>query len=122
MNFVVSTTSFLKHLKMINGILNANNTIPIFDCFLLELNKDQLLITASDVETRVSISLKVESGGDGSIAIPAKTLVETMSNFPEQPVSFIIDPVKRSVKIKTETGDFHISAQSGADYPAMQKV
>lgn len=122
MNFVVSASVLLKHLKSIGGVLNTNNTIPILDCFLLELSKGELTLSASDMETTITTSLKVESNDSGNLAIPAKTLLEALANLPEQPISFIIDKAKHSVKLKTETGDYNISGQNGDEYPKLAKL
>lgn len=122
MNFVVSASSLLRHLKSIGGVLNTSNTIPILDCFLFEVAKGELMISASDMETTITTLLKIESNESGSLAIPAKTLVEALSNLPEQPISFIIDKNKHSVKLKTETGDYNISGQNGEEYPRMPKM
>lgn len=122
MNFVVSASVLLKHLKSIGGVLNTNNTIPILDCFLLELNKGELTLSASDMETTITTSLKVESNDNGSLAIPAKTLLDSLANLPEQPISFIVDKSKHSVKLKTETGDYNISGQNGEEYPKLAKL
>jgi DNA polymerase III subunit beta len=122
MNFVVSASALLKHLKSIGGVLNTSNTIPILDCFLFEVSKGELVVSASDMETTITTSLKVESNDSGSIAIPAKTLLDALANLPEQPVSFIVDKGKQSIKLKTETGDYNISGQSGDEYPKMPKL
>jgi len=122
MNFVVSSSALLKHLKSIGGVLSTNNTVPILDCFLFEIDKGQLTISASDMETAITTTLNVESNTSGLIAIPAKTLIETLSNLPEQPVSFIIDKNKFTTKIKTVNGDYSISSHNGDDFPKMNKV
>lgn len=122
MNFVVSASSLLKHLKSISGVLNTNNSIPILDCFLFELNKNELTMSASDMETTITTSIKIDSTSAGSIAIPAKTLMEALANLPEQPISFIVDKTKHSIKLKTETGDYNISGQNGDEYPKMPKL
>src|SRR5437870_168748 len=115
MNFVVSASALLKHLKAIGGVLNSTNTIPILDCFLFEIQKGELIVSASDMETTVISSMKVEANEPGSIAIPAKTLLEALSNLPEQPVSFTVDKGRHTVKLKTENGDYHISGQNGEE-------
>lgn len=122
MNFVVSASLLLKHLKSIGGVLNSNNTIPILDCFLFDLKNNELTVAASDMETTITTALKVESTTVANIAIPAKTLLDTLANLPEQPISFIIDKAKHSVKIKTETGDYNISGQNGDEYPKLPKI
>ncbi|MBS1651448.1 MAG: DNA polymerase III subunit beta [Bacteroidetes bacterium] len=122
MNFVVSSGLLLKHLKSISGVLNTNNTVPILDCFLLGLKNSELTIAASDMETTISTVIKVDSSNNGSIAIPAKTLLEALSNLPEQPISVIVDNSKFAVKLKTENGDYNITGQNGEDYPRFPKV
>src|SRR3954467_14842316 len=122
MNFVVSASALIKHLKSIGGVLNTSNTIPILDCFLFEVSKGELKLSASDMETTISTSIKVDSNESGNIAIPAKTLLDALSNLPEQPVSFIVDKNKHSIKLKTETGDYNISGQNGDEYPKMPKL
>src|SRR5690606_6214844 len=104
MNFVVSASALLKHLKSIGEVLNTSNTIPILYWFLFEVAIGELKLTASDIETTISTSLKVDSSDSGSIALPAKTLLDALSNLPEQPVSFIVGKNRHTVKLKTETG------------------
>jgi DNA polymerase III subunit beta len=122
MNFVVSASALLKHLKAIGGVLNTNNTIPILDCFLFEVRKGELVLSASDMETTITTSMKVEASEAGSIAIPAKTLLDALANLPEQPVSFIVDKARNSVRLKTENGDYNISGQNGEEFPRMAKL
>ena len=70
MNFIVSTSTLLKQLKSISGVLSSNNTIPILDNFLFEIVPGQLVVHASDMETTVTTSLKVESKEVIEDAIP----------------------------------------------------
>lgn len=102
--------------------MNSTNTIPILDCFLFELSNGELTVSASDMETTITTTLKVEASQGGSIAVPAKTLLDTLSNLPEQPISFIIDNKKFSAKLKTETGDYTLTGHNGDEYPKMPKL
>ena len=54
MNFVVSASTLLKHLKAISGVLGTNNTVPILDCFLFEIDRGELTVSASDMETAIT--------------------------------------------------------------------
>ena len=49
MKFIVSSTILLKNLQILNGVINASNTLPILDNFLFDISKDKLNITASDL-------------------------------------------------------------------------
>lgn len=122
MNFVISTSALLKQLKAINGVLNSSNTLPILDNFLFEINQGELTIHASDMETTIITKMKVETNDSGSIAIPARPLIETLSNFPEQPVAFSIDTKRFGVKLSTDNGEFKLTGFSGEEFPRIPKI
>ncbi|HXB11086.1 MAG TPA: DNA polymerase III subunit beta, partial [Bacteroidia bacterium] len=69
--FVISSNALLKELQAIGGVLNASNALPILDDFLFKLNKTELSIFASDLETTIKATLNVDSKDTGEITIPA---------------------------------------------------
>ena len=75
MKFIVSSSYLLKQLQVLGSVINSNNTLPILDNFLFELDNNQLHVSASDLETTMSASLEIESNSKGSVAIPAKLLL-----------------------------------------------
>ena len=59
MKFIVSSSKLLKQLQLIGGIIQSNNTLPILDNFLFELKQGELTVSASDLETMMSVNLEV---------------------------------------------------------------
>jgi DNA polymerase-3 subunit beta len=55
--------------------------------------------------------------GTGVIALPAKLLIETLREFPEQPLTFQMDLSTFGVQIFSENGKYTIVGYDGADYP-----
>src|SRR5690606_23597129 len=47
-------------------------------------------VSASDLETTMTATLEIESTSEGSIAVPAKLLLETLKTFPEQPLALTV--------------------------------
>ena len=82
MKFIVSSSYLLKQLQVLGGVINNSNTLPILDNFLFELEHSKLTVSASDLETTMASTLEVESDSEGSVAIPAKLLLETLKTFP----------------------------------------
>jgi len=118
MKFVVSSTEILGHIQAISRVISNKNTLPILDNFLFELKNDQLIATASDLETTLITTIPLEaSEGEGVIALPAKILTDTLKEFPEQPLTFDVDSQTLAVKLSTENGMFSIPGQNGDDYP-----
>lgn len=118
MKFVISSTDLLNHLQAVSRVISSKNTLPILDNFLFRLQENELVITASDLESTLTTRMVLEnSSGDGVIAIPARILTDTLKEFPEQPLSFEISTENYSVVITTENGKFSVVGQNGEDFP-----
>lgn len=117
MNFVSSSTTLLKHLQSISGVLNTSNTLPILDNFLFEIVEGQLTVSASDLETTMKTTLNVEANEAGKIAIPAKLLLDVLKNLPDQPCTFLVDKTNYSVEIAYDNGKSKMVGYNGDDFP-----
>ena len=123
MRFVVSSTELLKHLNAISRVISSKNTLPILDNFLLKLEGTTLTITASDLETTLITQLELEnSEEDGLIAVQAKIMLETLKEFPEQPLTFVIDPDSLVVEILSANGKYSIVGHNGEDFPSLPNL
>jgi DNA polymerase III subunit beta len=122
MQFIVSTSVLSKSLKAVSGVLNTNNTLPILDCFLFEIQGSELSITASDMENTVITKVKVESNENGSIAIPARLLSDTLNSFPEQPLTISVDEKSFGIKISTDNGEYKLAGQNAEEYPRIPRL
>jgi DNA polymerase-3 subunit beta len=118
MKFIVSSSLLLKNLQSIIGVINASNTLPILDDFLFDLKEDALTITSSDLETTMSVTLKPDKTlQSGSIAIPAKILVETLKTFADIPVSFTINEDNQGIEISAGDGKYKMAGHKSDEYP-----
>jgi DNA polymerase III subunit beta len=122
MKFIVNSAYLLKQLSNINGVITTNPVVPILENFLFELEKGSLTVTASDLQTSMITELQVESKEKGNIAVPAKILLETLKNLPEQPVTFSIDEATYSVEIISDNGRYKLSGENATDFPKVPTV
>ncbi|GAB6119858.1 DNA polymerase III subunit beta [Dysgonomonas termitidis] len=123
MKFVVSSTALLSHLQAISKVINSKNTLPILDCFLLELEGSTLTLTAADSETRLVTSLEVnEADGNGKFAVNAKNLLDPLKELPEQPLTFEINNDNLETFIFFHNGKYNFIGQSGDDYPQPKEL
>lgn len=116
MKFIVSSTYLLKQLQILGGVLNTSNTLPILDNFLFELKDSKLTVSASDLETTMSSTLEVESDTNGSVALPARILLDTLKTFPEQPLTFVVED-NHTVEISSNHGKYAVAYADGAEFP-----
>ncbi|MBN09658.1 MAG: DNA polymerase III subunit beta [Flavobacteriaceae bacterium] len=116
MKFIVSSASLLKEIQIIGGVVNNTNTLPILDNFLFEINEETLTLSASDLETTMSTSIKIESTDKGSIALPARLLTDTLKTFAEQPLTFI-KTNENTIEIVANNGKYAVAFVSGEEFP-----
>lgn len=116
MKFIVSSTYLLKQLQVLGGVINSSNTLPILDNFLFDIDHSKLTVSASDLETTMSSVLDIESDSEGSVAIPARLLLDTLKTFPEQPLTFVIED-NNTVEISSNHGKYALAYADGAEFP-----
>ena len=116
MKFIVSSSQLLKQLQVLGGVINSNNTLPILDNFLFEISKDQLKVSASDLETTMSTVVNVESDSTGSVAVSARLLLDTLKTFPDQPLTFKTEG-ENTIEISSNQGKYDMAYFGGEEFP-----
>ena len=118
MKFIISSTALFSHLQAISRVINSKNSLPILDCFLIDLRDGTLSLTASDSETTLSTSLEVsEYEGEGRCAVSSKTLLEALKEIPEQPLNFDINMSTLEITIEYFNGKYNLMGQNAKEYP-----
>lgn len=121
MNFTVSSKSLLEQLNIASKVISNKNSLQILDNYLFELEGNNLTITASDVETTIVNTFKVQNpkNENGLFAIEAKRLLSIIKEFPEQPLTIQVNDVTRAINIISENGKFSIVGNDAGGYPPM---
>ena len=116
MKFIVSSSQLLKQLQHINGVINANTVLPILEDFLFEVEKNKLTVVATDLETVMRIQLDIEAKDSGKVCIPARILMDSLKNIPDQPLSFNIDK-SFAVEITSDNGKYKVMGENPDNFP-----
>ncbi len=123
MKFIVSSSLLLKQLQAISGVLSTNNTLPILDNFLFQLDDKEIKISASDLETTMTSRITVDMAeGEGAVAIPAKILMDTLKTFSDIPVTLDIEPESFAVSLMAGEGKYKLAGQNGEEYPQVPAI
>ncbi len=117
MKFIVNSSTLLKHLSLIDGVVVSKPIIPILNNFLFDIKNGELKISSTDLETTMTTGIKVDAKEDLSIAIPSKTTMDLLKTLPDQPLAFSINIEKGAVEIKYDSGRFKLTAQKGDEFP-----
>ncbi|HSK14138.1 MAG TPA: DNA polymerase III subunit beta, partial [Phnomibacter sp.] len=116
MKFVVSSSVLLKQLQQINGVIQSNSVLPILEDFLFEIEENKLTVTATDLETMMRVQVEVEAREAGRVCIPARILMDTLKNLPDQPLTFNIDS-NFAIDITSDNGKYRVMGENPDNYP-----
>ncbi len=118
MNIQISTNILLPILQASISILDRKHTQPILSNLLLELENEQILIIATDLELELTSSLKLNSDENGVLAIPARKLFDICRALPPQS-KLKISKTDNQVKITSGKSRFMLSTLPAKDFPKM---
>jgi DNA polymerase-3 subunit beta len=125
MKFIVHGGTLSRSLQSINSVITTNNAVPILENFLFQLKGKTLSITASDIETTVTVTLDLtdaEADGLNQIAIPSKILSEIVKTFSNVPLSFLIDENTYAIEITSGEGKYKLTGVPAEDYPRVATI
>ena len=116
MKFIVSSSALLKQLQHIAGVINANTVLPILEDFLFEVEKNKLCVVATDLETVMRIQMDIEAKDSGKVCIPAKILLDSLKNIPDQPLTFNIDK-NFGIELTSDNGKYKVMGENPDNFP-----
>ena len=87
MKLNISSTDLLKGLLDVSKAIPSKSALPILENFLFVLKGNKLEVTASDSELTLRTAIEVDGAEeDGSIAVPARHMIDLLKELPDQPV------------------------------------
>jgi DNA polymerase-3 subunit beta len=97
--------------------------LPILECFLFEVSKKTLTVTATDLESTMVSTLELDKAEKaGKIAVPARTLLDALKLFSDQPLSFQIDETTYIIEVATDNGKYKFSGVNPDDFPKLPEL
>lgn len=115
MKLRVTKDEMQEKLSNIQNIAEKRNTMPILSHFLLDAEKKESCIVATDIETAVKEPLEVEVDKEGKICIPARKLFEITK---EMEGDLMIETVDEQwLRIKSGNSTFKIACLSPDEFP-----
>ncbi len=121
MEFTVSSAELLKGVLNVSKAIPAKTSLPILENFLFVLADGKLEITASDQELTLRTCIDVESHDSGSIAVPARQIIDLLKALPDQPVK-IQTKGEGSFECIWSNGNSSLPYFPAGDYPEIKTV
>ena len=123
MRLTLSSSALNSRLATLSKVINSKNSLAILDCFLFEVNNQQLIITASDSENMMRTSIALDSAdSEGKFAINNQTILDAVKELPEQPLTLDVDLQAMTVKVIYQNGIYNFTTQNAEEYPTSLSI
>src|ERR1051325_11029669 len=121
MNIKINRDTLLKPLSSVSGIVERRHTLPILSNLLLEAKQDKIVLTATDLEMQISLSVETAVGSELSTTISAKKLLDICRSLPEN-AEINMTPQESRIQVKAGKSRFNLQTLPAADYPVMSRA
>src|SRR5712692_5462445 len=119
MKFSVASSELLRVLTKASGVVPSRSTLPILENYLFDLSRDNLKITATDLEVSITTSVVVKGEENGKVAVPARRVMETIRALPSTDIVFDADATSKKLTMTTKNGEYKLGCESSEEYPTI---
>ena len=116
MKFSVSSSELNKGLSTVIGAVPNKATLPILETILFQSEENSIKLSATDLEISIIQHVQADVEEAGSVAIPARRLLETLRQLPNITVFFEVDE-RNNVLFKTDKGTYKLVGDDSDDFP-----
>lgn len=120
MKLVVTQENLARALAIVGRVAQSKTSLPVLNNILLRAENNRLLLAATNLEIAITEFIGAKVTRDGSITIPARLLVDYISNLPKSNVSLELDGHKLS--IITDNYRSTMNGVSAEEFPALPEI
>lgn len=120
MKIICLQENLKKELNIVQNVIGKNLTLPILNNILLNTDKKQLKLSATDLEIAITNYMACKIEKEGSITIPSKTLVNFINNLPNKKIEISVK--NNIINLKCENYKSIIKGLDSNDFPIIPKI
>ncbi len=121
MYFEISRKELINPLKMLTGIVEQRQTLPILSMALVKVEQGKLLLTANDSEIEIACSLPIKMGLDneqgGETTLPARKFYDICRSFSDSATIQVQTTEANKAVVKSGKSRFTLSCLPAEDFP-----
>ncbi|MEN8174847.1 MAG: DNA polymerase III subunit beta [Pseudomonadota bacterium] len=106
-------------LQKISGVVERRQTLPILANVLVNVRKDQLTLTATDLEVEMRTSARCSAQDSSDFTIPARKLLDICKALPEASDVTLAVEGERAV-VRSGRGRYVLGLLPSQDYPVIE--
>lgn len=118
MKVVCSIADLVNGIETVYKAVPNKTTMSILECILMEADRNEIKLTANDMELGIETRLEGEVVEKGMIALDARIfyrIVKSLADFPDSDITIETDENYKTT-IKCESSEFNIIGKSGEDF------
>lgn len=120
MHFICVKENLEKALILAERFTGKNVTLPILSNVLFEAEKNSIIITATNLEYGIQVSIPGKVDKEGKISLPAKIISQLVQSIKEEKLDF--EEKQGNVFIKTLGRNIRMNGMNANDFPLLPKI
>lgn len=121
MKLICSKTNLLNGVNIVSKAVPSKTTMSILECILIDTSKNEIRLTANDMELGIETVIDGEIIEKGIIALDAKIFLEMVRKLPDNDVTIETDATYKAT-ITCEKAKFNIVGKSGEDFSYLPQI
>ena len=119
MNFTVDRDLLIDVLTGIQGVAERRHTMPVLSHALMTIGGGNLTVVSSDLEIVVRCTQPISAGEPGSIALPARKLLDIAKVLPKGSPVTVAGKEGNYVEISAGRSHFRLAGLPAQEFPEM---
>ena len=117
---VTVTQQHLAHgLSIVSRAVSPRSTLPVLSNVLLATDEGRLRLSATNLELGITCWIPAKIEEEGSITIPARTIVDLVGTFPPDNVVLALDEHTQTLNLVCNASVHDIKGIDAQDFPPM---
>src|SRR2546426_2761684 len=121
MKFTITGEQLQEGLSGVAAAIPAKTTLPVLANVLVEVTKQGLRLSGTDLDIAVTTTVPAEVDAEGAVTLPAKKLVDIARELPSGPVRFTAAGESR-VAIECGRSKFKLLGLPREEFPSFPAV
>src|SRR5256884_3727913 len=121
MKFTITREQLQEGLSGVAAAIPAKTTLPVLANVLVEVTKQGLRLSGTDLDIAVTTTVSAEVDTEGAVTLPAKKLVDIARELPSGPVRFTAAGESR-VAIECGRSKFKLLGLPREEFPSFPAV
>jgi len=113
----VARSEFFSALSSLQNATGKKGTMAILGNILIETDKESIILTATDLEVGIKITIPSEILSAGSITLPARKIFEIVRETDTDHIHIEIND-KNWARISTKNGNYNLAGADAEEYPS----